>query len=278
MNKLNRWWIAIAGILMQVALGAVYAWSVFRAPLAKQFHWSISQITLTFTIAIMVVGFASFFGGLWSKKVGPRVVAMTGGVLYGVTPDGGTGASGIAFSLSPPEAEGGGWAETVLYNFPAGARQHSIGLTLGERGVLHGTTYPIDGAQEGGTVFSLSPPSFPGGPWTEAIIATFPARGPDAPQPPAQRPISPEKERSPVRRNRADQLCPGNHLRAGSPEGGEQRLEKAHPGRHPYQLRKHWASERRRALWHGLHRKHRLVTGPPNSRPLGQRRPAARHV
>jgi OFA family oxalate/formate antiporter-like MFS transporter len=83
MNKLNRWWIAIAGILMQVALGAVYAWSVFRAPLAKQFHWTISQITLTFTIAIMVVGFASFFGGLWSKKVGPRVVAMTGGVLYG---------------------------------------------------------------------------------------------------------------------------------------------------------------------------------------------------
>jgi OFA family oxalate/formate antiporter-like MFS transporter len=83
MSKLNRWWIAVAGILMQVALGAVYAWSVFRAPLAKQFHWSISQITLTFTIAIMVVGFASFFGGLWSKKVGPRVVAMTGGVLYG---------------------------------------------------------------------------------------------------------------------------------------------------------------------------------------------------
>jgi OFA family oxalate/formate antiporter-like MFS transporter len=83
MNKLSRWWIAIAGILMQVALGAVYAWSVFRAPLAKQFHWTISQITLTFTIAIMVVGFASFFGGLWSKKVGPRVVAMTGGVLYG---------------------------------------------------------------------------------------------------------------------------------------------------------------------------------------------------
>jgi OFA family oxalate/formate antiporter-like MFS transporter len=83
MSKLNRWWIAVAGILMQVALGAVYAWSVFRAPLAKQFHWSIEQITLTFTIAIMVVGFASFFGGLWSKKVGPRVVAMTGGVLYG---------------------------------------------------------------------------------------------------------------------------------------------------------------------------------------------------
>jgi len=84
MNKLERWWIALAGILLQMALGAVYAWSVFRAPLAKQFHWSISEVTLTFTIAIMVLGFASFFGGLWLKRVGPRVVAMTGGALYGI--------------------------------------------------------------------------------------------------------------------------------------------------------------------------------------------------
>ncbi len=84
MSKLNRWWIAIAGILMQVALGAVYAWSVFRVPLAKQYHWNISQVTLTFTIAIMMLGFSAFFGGLWSKKVGPRVVAVTGGVLYGL--------------------------------------------------------------------------------------------------------------------------------------------------------------------------------------------------
>jgi OFA family oxalate/formate antiporter-like MFS transporter len=83
MNKLERWWIALAGILLQMALGAVYAWSVFRAPLAKQFHWTISEVTLTFTIAIMVVGFASFFGGLWLKRSGPRVVALTGGLLYG---------------------------------------------------------------------------------------------------------------------------------------------------------------------------------------------------
>ena len=84
MNKLNRWWIAFAGVLLQMALGAVYAWSVFRVPLAKQFNWTISQVTLTFTVAIMVLGFASFFGGLWIKKVGTRVVAMTGGALYGL--------------------------------------------------------------------------------------------------------------------------------------------------------------------------------------------------
>ncbi len=84
MNTPNRWTIAIAGIFMQIALGAVYAWSVFRVPLSKQFGWTISQVTLTFTIAIFVLGFASFFGGQWQSRSGPRVVAITGGVLYGL--------------------------------------------------------------------------------------------------------------------------------------------------------------------------------------------------
>jgi MFS transporter, OFA family, oxalate/formate antiporter len=84
MRTNNRWVIAIAGVFFQVALGAVYAWSVFRVPLAKQFGWSISEITLTFTISIFVLGFAAFFGGLWLNRKGPRIVALTGGALYGL--------------------------------------------------------------------------------------------------------------------------------------------------------------------------------------------------
>jgi OFA family oxalate/formate antiporter-like MFS transporter len=84
MSDSKRWGIAFAGILMQMALGAVYAWSVFRTPLVKAFHWSISEVTLTFTICIFVLGFAAFFGGLWLNKVGPRTVALTGGFLYGL--------------------------------------------------------------------------------------------------------------------------------------------------------------------------------------------------
>src|SRR5260370_32963498 len=92
----NRWSIAVAGVLLQIALGAVYAWSVFRAPLAKQFGWSISEVTLTFTIGIFVLGLASFFGGLWLNRKGPRVVALVGGVLYGV------GGSPCGFSSPTP--------------------------------------------------------------------------------------------------------------------------------------------------------------------------------
>jgi OFA family oxalate/formate antiporter-like MFS transporter len=84
MRTPNRWVIAAAGVLMQIALGAVYAWSVFRAPLIKQFGWSVSEVTLTFTISIFVLGVAAFFGGLWLNRVGPRMVAITGGILYGL--------------------------------------------------------------------------------------------------------------------------------------------------------------------------------------------------
>lgn len=84
MHSHNRWTIALAGVFMQVALGAVYAWSVFRIPLARQFGWSISEVTLTFTISIFVLGISAFFGGLWLNREGPRVVALTGGVLYGL--------------------------------------------------------------------------------------------------------------------------------------------------------------------------------------------------
>jgi OFA family oxalate/formate antiporter-like MFS transporter len=84
MRTNNRWVIAIAGVFLQIALGAVYAWSVFRVPLSKQFGWSISEVTLTFTISIFVLGFAAFFGGLWLNRKGPRIVALTGGALYGI--------------------------------------------------------------------------------------------------------------------------------------------------------------------------------------------------
>jgi OFA family oxalate/formate antiporter-like MFS transporter len=68
---------------MQMGLGAVYAWSVFRIPLTKAFGWTISQVTLTFTIAILMLGFAAFVGGLWMRKSGPRRVAIVAGIFYG---------------------------------------------------------------------------------------------------------------------------------------------------------------------------------------------------
>jgi OFA family oxalate/formate antiporter-like MFS transporter len=110
----NRWLIAAAGVVMQVALGAVYAWSVFRTPLVKGFGWSISQVTLTFTIAIFTLGFAAFAGGLWMRAKGPRIVGVTAGVLYGL------GVSLAMFS------DRGLWVLYLTYGLIGGA-----GLGLG---------------------------------------------------------------------------------------------------------------------------------------------------
>ena len=69
---------------MQIALGAIYAWSVFRTPLVHQLHASIAQVSLTFTIAIFTLGWAAFVGGLWMRAKGPRIVGLSGGLLYGL--------------------------------------------------------------------------------------------------------------------------------------------------------------------------------------------------
>src|SRR5215207_2475293 len=81
----NRVIIAMAGVVMQVALGAVYAWSVFADPLAQAYGGaSATAVNSTFSITIFTLGFAAFVGGLWMGNVGPRTVALTAGVLYGV--------------------------------------------------------------------------------------------------------------------------------------------------------------------------------------------------
>ena len=80
----NRVLIAIAGVVMQIALGAVYAWSSFRVPLTENYGTSVSAVNWTFSIAILSLGFAAFFGGLLMGRVGPRPVAILSGVLYGL--------------------------------------------------------------------------------------------------------------------------------------------------------------------------------------------------
>jgi MFS transporter, OFA family, oxalate/formate antiporter len=82
-NVTNRWIIAAAGVVIQVALGAVYAWSVFRKPLSEAYGTGVSEVNIAFSIAILSLGFAAFFGGLWMGRSGPRIVALTSGVLYG---------------------------------------------------------------------------------------------------------------------------------------------------------------------------------------------------
>src|SRR5436309_13745601 len=80
----GRWGIVVAAVLVQLALGAVYAWSVFNKPLQGQFGWSKSEAVLPFEAAIGTIFIGSFIGGRIQDRVGPRPVALTGGILYSI--------------------------------------------------------------------------------------------------------------------------------------------------------------------------------------------------
>jgi uncharacterized repeat protein (TIGR03803 family) len=103
------------------------------------------------------------------------------GNFYGVTGSGGLYGGGIAYELSP--SQGGGWTESVLYNFSRGGGygNGSYSLIKDAAGNLYGTMF-YGGTYGEGMVFQLSPNE--GGEWTETVLHSF-GNGSDAAYPEA---------------------------------------------------------------------------------------------
>ena len=80
----KRWYIALAAIVMQLCLGTVYAWSVFKKPLIASHGWSEPSVQATMMIIMAVIGVSAAFGGTLVDKKGPRFVATIGGILFGI--------------------------------------------------------------------------------------------------------------------------------------------------------------------------------------------------
>jgi OFA family oxalate/formate antiporter-like MFS transporter len=78
---LNRWWRVVGGLLMNLALGSLYAWSVFVAPLEKEFGWKRADTSEVFTWAVVVFAFSFILAGRLQDKLGPFKVSMTGCIL-----------------------------------------------------------------------------------------------------------------------------------------------------------------------------------------------------
>jgi OFA family oxalate/formate antiporter-like MFS transporter len=78
---ISRWWRVVGGLSMNIALGTLYAWSVFVAPLEKEFGWKRAQTSNVFTIAVVVFALTFVVAGRLQDKYGPFWVSLTGGVL-----------------------------------------------------------------------------------------------------------------------------------------------------------------------------------------------------
>jgi len=80
-SHINRWWRVVGGLSMNLALGTLYAWSIFVAPLEKEFAWKRSQTSNVFTIAVVVFALSFILAGRLQDKFGPFWISLTGGVL-----------------------------------------------------------------------------------------------------------------------------------------------------------------------------------------------------
>ena len=81
----NRWLIVVGALLIQVSLGAIYIYSVFKPGLKARFpDWSNTDLALPSMLVLLFFGLATIFAGRIQDKIGPRTVAMTGAVLLGL--------------------------------------------------------------------------------------------------------------------------------------------------------------------------------------------------
>ncbi|GAB3431833.1 OFA family MFS transporter [Flindersiella endophytica] len=83
----GRWFLAGAAVLMQLALGAVYAWSTFSKALLADgsvFDLTKSEAAIPFSVTIGMIFVGTYVGGRIQDLKGPRVVALAGGVIYSI--------------------------------------------------------------------------------------------------------------------------------------------------------------------------------------------------
>src|SRR6266436_4396234 len=78
---ISRWWRVVGGLSMNLALGTLYGWSVFVAPLEKQFGWKRADTSMVFTIAVIVFAVSFVVAGRIQDKFGPLACSLAGGIL-----------------------------------------------------------------------------------------------------------------------------------------------------------------------------------------------------
>ena len=80
-SGINRWWRVVGGLSMNLALGTLYGWSVFVAPLEARFGWTRTDTSMVFTIAVIVFALSFVVAGRIQDRFGPLVCSLTGGTL-----------------------------------------------------------------------------------------------------------------------------------------------------------------------------------------------------
>jgi OFA family oxalate/formate antiporter-like MFS transporter len=82
----NRWLVVVGAIMIQLALGAIYAWSVFTKILTDPegiYQFSASQTAWIFSVGLTTFAAMTILAGKWQAKTGPTLIAFLSGLILG---------------------------------------------------------------------------------------------------------------------------------------------------------------------------------------------------
>ncbi|MFV0441586.1 MAG: OFA family MFS transporter [Lachnospirales bacterium] len=82
--KQNRWRYMIAAMIVALCAGIGYAWSVFQGPIVEDFGWTLSVVSLTFTIQVTTSTIAPVFLSGLQKKIGVKNYLIIGILIYAI--------------------------------------------------------------------------------------------------------------------------------------------------------------------------------------------------
>jgi MFS family permease len=75
------WRVVAAGTGINLALGILYAWSIFKSAIEKDFGWDPARLNDPYAVCCLVFSFVMILGGRCQDRFGPKWTAVLGGVL-----------------------------------------------------------------------------------------------------------------------------------------------------------------------------------------------------
>lgn len=112
----NKYLMVVAGMIMQLSIGSIYAYSKWIKPLAEELNWDAHDTKLAFSLAICFLGLTAAFAGKFAQKIGPTKAGSIGALFMTI------GLIGSSFAIK--------WDSIELFYLTFGALQ-GIGLGFG---------------------------------------------------------------------------------------------------------------------------------------------------
>ena len=82
MSNNKRWLYLGVGTILLIFCGLIYGWSLFKEPFGQVYpDWSLSQLSMTFTISMVFFCLGGFVAGKLSAKLKPKYIIMISGLL-----------------------------------------------------------------------------------------------------------------------------------------------------------------------------------------------------